>query len=126
MSRNQYPEHEGLQYDHSSTAPEVVQLSNNPSTWEKQTVQHDRSPTTLVSKTYSGFSVNDAAGLQVVDARSGTICGMRKRIFWVALVAALVVVVIAAVLGGVVGSKVNKNKRYVYSELVGRGGKEWG
>jgi len=64
---------------------------------------------------------SDYAGLQVANSngRSGMICGMRKKIFWIVLGLILLVILIAAVVGGVVGSVVGKhNKRYMASFVL--------
>lgn len=46
---------------------------------------------------------------EVEDKKGGTVCGMRRRVFWIVLAIAIVVVIGAAVGGGVAGSMAASN-----------------
>ncbi|TEA21701.1 hypothetical protein C8034_v004605 [Colletotrichum sidae] len=46
---------------------------------------------------------------EIPDKRSGTICGLRRKVFWILLVAAIIIVIGAAVGGGVGGALAAQN-----------------
>lgn len=130
MSVNRSPEHEGLQYVHPGheglhyVQPGHEGLQYVPPPYSTPEVVTERyGPRKFGDLSYGG---NDKERLMIspdastvysglppsLDRRNDTICGMRKRLFWIVLAIILVLLTVLGVVGGVVGTNLaSRNKR---------------